>query len=387
LYRKYKPGSIFTGSEFLPAGMVLITTENGVVEAIVPEDLAGDGIMEMAGILSPGFINAHCHLELSHLKGTIEQGTGLVDFVQQVMGKRAGAALVAEEYQAFKEQAMKSAVEELLRTGTVAVGDICNNTDSLLVKQNSPLYWHDFIEVSGFVDAGAASRLQAAEEILSQFSNQSSPGKQSLAPHAPYSVSKKLFELLNQKTSHHLISIHNQEAAAENELYQQKSGAFLALYKNLGILIDQFLPSGKSSMQTWVPYFTNDQSIIAVHNTFTTPQDVAAAGKNITYCICINANLYIEKTLPPLPMLMNHNCAIVLGTDSYASNWDLNIMEEITTIRQHFPGIPLKTILQWATLNGASALRIQDRYGSLEKGKQPGLVLIDSTAGTAQRLD
>ena len=386
LYRKYKPGAIFTGSDILPPGFVLITTENGVVDAIVPEVNAGDDIIELDGILSPGFINAHCHIELSHLKGVIPTGTGLVNFVQQVISKREGVNVGSGEYTAFKRQAMQSATDELYHAGTVAIGDICNTSDSLFIKQKSPIYWHNFIEVSGFVDATAESRLKAAEEIKTTFQNNVAPGNQSLSPHAPYSVSKKLFELLNEQTAGQLVTIHNQETSAENELYQFKSGEFLELYTNLGIQIDHFLPTGKSSMQSWVPYFTNKQSIIAVHNTFTQPYDIPYATVPITYCICINANLYIENKLPPVEMLMKNNCFIVLGTDSYASNWNLNIMEEIKTIQKNFPAIPLQNILQWATINGAKTLGIQDQYGSFEKGKKPGIVLINTVKGSARLL-
>ena len=386
LYRKYKPATIFTGTEMLPPGFVLITTELGVIEAIVPEGAAGDAILELDGVLSPGFINAHCHIELSHLKGAIPTGTGLVNFVQQVISKRDGLNVGLEAHTAFKQNAMQLAADELYTTGTVAVGDICNTTDSLFVKQQSPLYWHNFIEVSGFVDATAGNRIQAGGEVMNIFSNSLSSNNQSLSPHAPYSVSKKLFKLINEKTAGQLVSIHNQETLAENELYQHKSGNFLKLYENLGIQIDNFLPSGKSSMQTWAPYFTNNQSIIAVHNTFTQPNDIIAGGAAVTYCICINANLYIENKLPPIEMLMENNCQIVLGTDSYASNRNLNIMEEINTIQKNFPGISLQIILQWATLNGAKTLGIEDSYGSFEKGKKPGLVLIDTISGTAARL-
>ena len=386
LYRKYKPATIFTGTEMLPPGFVLITTELGVIEAIVPEGAAGDAILELDGVLSPGFINAHCHIELSHLKGAIPTGTGLVNFVQQVISKRDGLNVGLEEHTAFKQNAMQLAADELYTTGTVAVGDICNTTDSLFIKQQSPLYWHNFIEVSGFVDATAGNRVEAAGEVMNIFSNSLSLNNQSLSPHAPYSVSKKLFKLINEKTAGQLVSIHNQETLAENELYQHKSGNFLKLYENLGLQIDNFLPSGKSSMQTWAPYFTKNQSIIAVHNTFTQPNDIIAGGAAVTYCICINANLYIENKLPPIEMLMENNCQIVLGTDSYASNRNLNIMEEINTIQKNFPGISLQIILQWATLNGAKTLGIEDSYGSFEKGKKPGLVLIDTISGTAARL-
>ena len=360
----------------LPAENVLITKTDGSVEAIVPATESGDDIQILDGIISPGFINAHCHIELSHFKGMIPQHTGLVNFVQQVMSRRN------EKSEEEKQAAIKAAADELYQSGTAAVGDICNTTDSLVIKQNSPIYWHNFIEVSGFIDAAAKKRLDDAEETLGYFEAIRQPA--TLSPHAPYSVSKILFQLLNDYTASQIITIHNQEAAAEDELYLAKKGGFLELYKNFGIDISGFEATRKPSLQSWLPYFTKNQKIISVHNSFTGQADIDFAQNKLRFCLCPNANLYIENVLPPVEMLVKNNCHIVLGTDSYASNEQLNIMAEIHTIRRHFPQIALETILQWATLNGARALGIADRFGSFEKGKSPGLVLIKD--GSARRV-
>jgi cytosine/adenosine deaminase-related metal-dependent hydrolase len=95
------------------------------------------------------------------------------------------------------------------------------------------------------------------------------------------------------------------------------------------------------------------------------------------FCLCPNANLYIINTLPDVNMLVENDCMIVLGTDSLASNHQLSIVEEIKTLHQNFPAIPLELMLQWATINGAKALQMEGRLGSFEKGKQPGIVLIE----------
>jgi hypothetical protein len=112
--------------------------------------------------------------------------------------------------------------------------------------------------------------------------------------------------LLNIATANQLITIHNQECASENELYFHKNGGFLDLYKNFGIDISSFSATGKSSLQSWLPFFTNHQSIISVHNTFIGATDIdfsqSLAGelnKGLYYCLCINANKYIEQQIPP----------------------------------------------------------------------------------------
>jgi cytosine/adenosine deaminase-related metal-dependent hydrolase len=263
--RKFKADQLFTGYEIKQENAVLVTDTAGVVKDIIDVKDAGDDIEVLTGLLTPGFINAHCHLELSHLKGVIPTGTGLVNFVQQVMTRRAATE---EE----KLAAIEKAEQELYSSGTVAVGDICNTADPIAVKQKSKLQFRNFIEVSGFVDSAAGKRFSDAQALASQFSIFNF--QFSISPHAPYSVSKTLFSLLNGATAGQLITIHNQETAAEDQLYKSKEGGFLELYKNFNIDISGFQPTGKSSLQSWFPYFTNNQSIILVHNSFIGKDDL-----------------------------------------------------------------------------------------------------------------
>ncbi len=375
-YLKFQPNHIFDGYRFLDSGKVLISKEDGTIVEIMDASLAGEDIQMLQGILTPGFINAHCHLELSHLKGKIPKNTGLVSFVQEVMKQNFSA----QSFEDKKQQAIKNAEEEMYRSGIVAVGDICNTTDSIKVKQYSQIHWQNFIEVSGFVDSLAERRLNDTKNISLQFQAQNLSS--TIVPHAPYSVSKTLFQLINNESTNQLISIHNQECEAENKLYKNKTGDFLELYKNFGIDISAFEPSGKTSLRTYLPNFTNNQSIIFVHNTFTKQEDLdnlqhPTSNIQHSFCLCPNANLYIEQKLPPLDLLRKNNCHIVIGTDSYASNHQLNILEEIKTIQQkNETQIPLQEMLQWATINGAKPLQVENRLGSFEAGKKPGIVQI-----------
>ena len=369
-YRKFKADALFTGTEILPADRVLILDEQGVVESVVPFNEAGDGVEVMDGMLSPGFVNTHCHLELSHMKGKIAPGSGLVDFLIRVIKERTAAPELVQD-------AMQQAAEELYQGGTIAVADICNTADSARIKAASNIHWRSFVEVLGFNEDNAAERLQFAGRVQEQFTTPAT-----LSPHAPYSVSSNLFQFINQASAGEIITLHNQEAEAENELYQHKTGDFFRLYSNLSINADRFQPSGKSSLQTYLPWLDKAATLLLVHNVAIREQDILFAQKltgtaiDLFFCICINANKWISSTVPPLDLLRQHQCHITLGTDSYASNYQLSIPEEIKTIQQAFPHIPLSEILPWATLNGARALQLDDKLGSFEKGKQPGVVLI-----------
>ncbi|MEJ7588909.1 MAG: amidohydrolase family protein [Ferruginibacter sp.] len=378
MYRKFTADYLFTGHEILAEPAVLVTDTSGKIIELVNHSDAGEGIEKFTGLLTPGFINAHCHLELSHLKGAIPEKTGLVDFVQQVMAVRSSST-------EKKLTSMEVAATEMYDSGIVAVGDICNTRDTIPVKQRHNLLWHNFIEVSGFTDASAEDRLNQMRKVHSEFQGVNQLREISFCPHAPYSVSKCLFNLLNNETAGQVTTIHNQESLAESDLYRYKKGDFLTLYKKFGIDINAFEPTRKSSFQSWKPYFRMDQTIIAVHNTYMEQEDLdfdhhfqPGKSSRMFYCLCINANKYIEQKIPPITLLRKNRCNIVLGTDSLASNHQLNILEEIKTIqRETGLGIPLSELLQWATINGAIALNLGDRTGSFERGKRPGIVLIE----------
>lgn len=375
MYRKFSATHFFNGYQFLHQ-QVLITDAKGVIVDVVDEDEAGDGIEKLEGILCPGFINAHCHLELSHIKGLIPKHTGLVDFVLKVITER-------HFDEAVILQAIEKAEDEMLKNGIVAVGDICNNTLTLSQKIKGNLRYHNFIETSGFLPAVAKERFNRAVDIYNTYAADLKTN--SIVPHAPYSVSPELFGMVNDFAGNDLLTIHNQETEAENEFFKNGQGDILRIYKYLDVDISFFKPFQKSSLQTWLPYFTMGQSIISVHNICTTEEDIQFAkhGQRPTvfFCLCPNANLYISNMLPDVNMLMKHTGNIVLGTDSLASNDQLNILEEIKTLQKNFSNIDLSTMLQWATSNGAKALQMDNVLGSFEKGKQPAVVLIEDLQG------
>ena len=378
MYRKFSADKIFDGYQFIK-DKVLITDEAGVIGDIVNENEAGDDVEKLKGILCPGFINGHCHLELSHMKGHIPKLTGLVDFVLKVVTERHFA-----EHDIL--EAIEDAEDEMLQNGIVAVGDICNNVLTIPQKKKARLLYHNFIEASGFIPALATDRFDRSKQILEEYRSTLNSQFSTLNPHAPYSVSPGMFDMINELPNNNLLTIHNQEITAENEFFEKGSGEFLRLYQQMGIDISFFKPSTKTSLQTWLPHFTKGQSIISVHNVVTTATDIEFSNSKLKtqnsklfFCLCPNANLYISNTLPDVKMLMKHTDNIVLGTDSLASNDQLSILAEIKTLQNNFKEIDLADLLKWATSNGAKALQMDDKLGSFEKGKQPGVILIDET--------
>lgn len=385
-FQKFSADQLFDGYQFQAGDKVLILSDEGEVIDLVDKSDAGDDVIVHKGTLSPGFINCHCHLELSHMKAAIEEGTGLVDFVYKIVSLRHSSE---EEIKA----AIEKAEDEMLQNGIVAVGDICNNTLTLDQKSKGRIYYHNFIEASGFNPAIANERFNRSVESFRAFSQYYSipVESNSIVPHAPYSVAEELWQQLIYFPGNHLFTIHNQETADEDALFATGEGGFRELYKKLGIDISFFQPSYKSSLQTFLSKFLRHQQLILVHNVHTTEKDIAFSrsvvnSDQLYWCLCPNANIYISKKLPDISTLINNDCRIVLGTDSLASNHQLSILEEIKTIRQHFPAIEKSTLLQWATSNGAKALQMDSILGSFEKGKRPGVVLVANDWSAVQRL-
>ena len=371
MYQKFQATQIFTGTKLLEGPLVLITKNDGTIEAIVGVEEAGEQIQHFEGILSPGFINAHCHLELSHLKNKIGVNVGLQEFVKQIVAIRK-----VEEH--IIADAIEKAEDEMFTNGIVAVGDICNTLDTLSVKEKHKIAYYSFIELYDLDPTRAYDKIKAG--VIMQDAFQDKCIRAALVPHAPYSVSFNLWKLLTNYFGSNTISMHNQETKDENEFFEKKSGSFLGMYERTKVSLDFFEATGRSSLQSVLPYFKKAARSILVHNSFTSKEDIQAVEKempNSFWCLCPNANWYIEKTLPPIDLLRTQNATIVLGTDSYASNWSLNIMDEIKTIQKHFSSIPLAEMLQWATMNGARALQMESSVGSFEKGKKPGVVLIE----------
>lgn len=362
-------------------GRLLLLQEDGTVEAIIADD--GETSENYAGILCPGFINSHCHLELSHLKDKVAEGEGMVQFLIDVVHARKNA-------DEGKMEAIRKAERELWENGINGVADICNTTDTVSLKNKSLTRWYNLIEVINFYDSSLEKQLQVSNSVLNEFENAGL--RAALSPHAPYSISNATYAAINARTANKIISIHNQESKAENDLFISGDTDFLRLYREFADGRSPFEATGKSSLLTWLPHFTNGQTILLVHNTYITDDDLHFAnghadkyGLNLVFCLCPNANLYIESTMPPIDLLLKNNCRIVVGTDSYSSNHQLSIAEEIKTIRKHFPSIPLSTLLKWATSNGADAMRWND-LGRFTKGAKPGVILLDENNLAVTRI-
>lgn len=357
---------------------ILICDEDGTIIDLIEkgETLTEEqGLEYYSGIIVPGFVNAHCHLELSHLKDKIEAKKGIGAFIGAINKLRN------EEGKSI-EKALKIADRKMWASGISAVGDISNSSISLNTKIQSNIYYHTFVETFGFHPARADKSFDYACKIYSEFTEAKQPV--SIVPHSPYSVSEPLFKKIRQKalTDNSLMSIHNQESMGETQFYLDGTGPISDhLRDNLGIDTSHWQPTGKSSLQSILKYLPPQLQLLLIHNTYFEENDLIELKKQRSldkthFVLCPNSNLYIEDALPPVRYLMTGNLNICLGTDSLASNNNLSVLSEMITLQNKFPELELELLLKWATLNGAKALGIDSNFGSFEPGKKPGINLI-----------
>jgi aminodeoxyfutalosine deaminase len=321
------------------------------------------------GIIIPGFVNCHCHLELSHMRGSVSKGTGLSQFIMDIRNTRAG-----RHDTIFKSAA--SADNSMFREGIALCADICNSTLTFGVKKRSHIKYINLLEVFGIDPERAARRMEELEAVAKAAAEEGLP--YSLVPHALYSMSVTLLRLLRVKNIDNTVtSVHFMETPGETQFLKDHSGPLMESYERSG-LIPTRLETVKSHADAILNEITPNGSMIVVHNTFADHDTVRTIlkRKNIYWCLCPNSNLYIEGSVPPLDLLQSEGCEIVIGTDSLASNNNLSIVEELKSLQSSFPDTTIEELVLWATFNGARALGEEESYGKLEPGKKPGIVLL-----------
>ena len=370
----------------IPNGILVVGPSGNIKDVLTENDEntpEKSRIERFDGALCPGFINAHCHLELSHMKGLVPEKTGLPAFIMQIVSRR-------NENADQKMDAIRSADEEMWRNGIEAVGDICNTADTLETKRNSRIKYHSFVEVFSLDSSKAqevlAEGIRVAKTYLENGLNAT------IVPHAPYSVSEELFEGIRNQQNEFAgtISIHNQETESENEMFRSGSGELVEIFKKFGEDFSNFQPQFKSSLHYHLGQLPPNINSVLVHNTMTKSEEFAEANKindNLFWCTCPNANQYIENRIPNIPMWLETGSNVCVGTDSLASNHQLSILDELKLIQSHHQKTNIQDLLKIATVNGAKALNIDNEKGSFRKGKLPGVILLKNLDSESSNLN
>ena len=318
------------------------------------------------GILIPGMVNAHCHLELSYLRGAITEGGGYATFASEIGRVRGNFSREERLHAAMVADAM------MWEQGIEAVADIANDDLVMDIKGRSRIQYKTMFEFFGLNNHDTTT----LESLAEQYPNAS------VTPHSTYSVQEQEFNRLCQKYST-LLSLHFLESENEVQLYQHR-GSLAEWYNRMGWeceFLHHTTPAQR--VATCVPA---DSRLLLVHATCATKEDVttieSALRDGATWVLCPESNRYISNLRPPVEMLDEMGANIAIGTDSLASARSLSMIDNMLLLGD----MPLERLLSYATINGAKALGIEATKGSLEVGKCPGLVIVEGVDYRSMRL-
>ena len=357
-------------------GFVEMEDDGTVVRTGVCADPAAEPVF-YDGALAPGFVNAHCHVELSYLKGQFRKGTGMAGFIDQINEMRDNKSL--EE----KVRDLTDAMDSLWEQGVVAMADISNCADSFAVKARHPMYTRTFLEVFGTEPEDCDAVMDGVRKlkaVADGFGIDAAP-----TPHACYTMSPGLVTAVSvEGLKSGFLSFHSEETEEEEEMLKYGSGKMWENRVKAGMSVPPV--TGKSSLLYFIgrllaghpaPF---DEHILLVHECCMDQEGIEAAKAVMNHpfvAVCPLSNLFIHNALPPIDLMRRNGLKVCVGTDSLSSNDDLNIVDELFCLQRNFPEVPLGELLTWASRNGAEFLA-RPEFGTLGPGKRPGLVLIDN---------
>lgn len=372
--RRFTAEYIYTleGDEPIRNGYVECDEDGTIVRTGVCDDLSHVA----RGAIVPGFVNAHCHLELSHLHGKFRKGSGMAGFIDQINALRDWAS------DDVKTELVDKWMGKLWNDGVSAIADISNDASSFPVKKKSPIYTRTFLEVFGTEPEDCADVMKGVTElnaVADDYGIDAAP-----TPHSCYTMSPAL---LSESSAAGLksgyLSYHSQESQEEEDLLLTGTGAMAENRRRAGMSTPPV--TGGSSLEYFIDRLSDakdapyDEHILLVHNVTLKQGDIDKARKvmkNVFWAICPLSNIFIHNALPPVQLMLDNSLDVCVGTDSLSSNDDLDMMAELVCLHSNFPQIPMNTLFVWASLNGARFLSKEDVLGTLTPGKRPGIVMI-----------
>ena len=355
--------------------------DDGTVTAVGRcEDISSEKRF-LDGAIVPGFVNAHCHVELSHLHGKFRKGTGMAGFIDQINELRDWAG------REVKVELVRKWMDKMWADGVSAMADISNDDSSFEVKASHPMYTRTFLEVFGsepHMCEGVMNEVTELNAAADAAGIDAAP-----TPHSCYTMSP---QLLSASAAAGLergyLSYHSQESLEEEELIRYGSGAMYENRKRSGMSTPPV--TGESSLKYFMDRLADarpapyDAHVLLVHNVCLSQDDIDAARKvmnNVYWAICPLSNQFIHDALPPVRLMRENGLDVMIGTDSLSSNDDLDMVKEMYCLHENFPEVGMNELLSWASINGARFLSKEDELGSLTPGKKPGLVFIGNLDG------
>ena len=370
IYTLDRPDPIRNGFvEYSPEGVV---TAVGVCEDPSKEEIF------LEGAIVPGFINTHCHVELSYMWKLFRKGTGMAGFIDQINALRDTKPLPE------KITDIRHWMDVMWERGVSAMADISNCDDSFEIKRESPMYTRTFLEVFGTEPEDCASVMEGVmrlKEKADKMGLDAAP-----TPHACYTMSPDLLTAVSAEgLKSGFLSYHSEETEEEEDMIKYGRGAMWDNRKAAGMSVPPV--TGKSSLLYFIDMLQKahpapfDEHILLVHEVCMDQEGIDAVKAVMRHpyiALCPCSNLFIHNALPPVDLMRRNGLKLTVGTDSLSSNDDLDIVRELYCLQGASEDLSLGELLTWACVNGAEFLGKEKTLGTIEIGKCPGLVFIDN---------
>ena len=328
-------------------------------------------------VILPALVNAHTHLELSHLRGAVPPADRFLDWIGGVMAARR--RFPNPEDPAIL-QAAGAGIDEARASGTGLVGDISNTlvTVPLLRKAAAPA--RVFYELLGFTADDPVGLVREARACVDRIDDAHGDVRISLAPHAPYSVSRTLFAAIRDDLDAHrgdISSVHVGESVDEVEFIARGTGGWRDVLTHLGVWMDTWRAPGVSPAKYLTDLGFLDSRVLAVHGVQCDGEDLSRLRTlGTTVVSCPRSSRHVGVGDPPLEAFYAMGVKVAFGTDSLASVADLNMFGELAAARRIAPRVSARHLLESATLCGARALGFGEQFGSIEQGKRAALIAV-----------
>lgn len=361
--------------------------DDGTIVSVGECDDVGKEETFYKGALVPGFVNTHCHIELSHLQGKFAKKTGMAGFIDQINALRDISDRTS------RMECIRKWMDRLWSQGVSAMGDISNGDESFPAKAASPMYTRTFLEVFGSEPEDCAKVMESVgqlQEKVAGYGLDAAP-----TPHSCYTMSPELLTAASRAAlDSGYLSYHSQESLQEEQMLVSGSGALYENRKRLGMSTPPV--TGRPSLFYFLDRIGKihpapfEEHILLVHEVCLTEEAADAVNdklKNAFVALCPMSNIFIHDTLPPVALMRRKGMKITVGTDSLSSNDTLDIVGEMHCLQKAFPYISLGEILTWACRNGALFLGKEKGLGTIAPGKRPGIVLIEGLDANGRLTD
>ncbi|MDG2222937.1 MAG: amidohydrolase family protein [Rubripirellula sp.] len=328
---------------------------------------------EMA--LLPGLVNAHTHLEFSEFTEPIGQpGVSLNQWIGMVIAARGQASSLQ------KHQAVEIGMREMASTGTVLAGEIA--TPPCDYPDGSPQLI-PFSEVVGLDPSRGNERFAAAGAMIEV------NGQAGISPHAPYSTPWSLIERCVDlaRSTNRPLAMHVAESPAERELLRYGRGEFADSLKSFGVWRDGLFPWGDQPLTRLFQLLSRTRRSLVIHGNDLSDSeiDVMARYPNLTVVYCPRTHCFFRHSEHPVARLQAAGVRVALGTDSRASNPDLNLWKEVQHLLHHRIDLPPEDVLKMATVNGARGLG-NSKHGELRAGCSAVFGGVSTAASSVEQL-